>query len=152
MSTRRQPGPHYKWALKRIDELIGSGGRALFDVGAGAGEFLVLARQRGFEPYGNEFAPGAIEMAKERRHRSPCRRPCDDRGDEPVRLGHDVVRPRARSEPDELLRNVLRVLKPGGILFLQTPRWSAMDIAALRRPRIRRTGRRCWTDGSATCT
>lgn len=34
-------------------------------------------------------------------------------------------------EQDELLTNVRRVLKPGAILLMQTPRWSAMDIAAL---------------------
>jgi SAM-dependent methyltransferase len=35
------------------------------------------------------------------------------------------------TDPDTLLRDALRVLKPGGILFLQTPRWSVMDAVAL---------------------
>jgi 2-polyprenyl-3-methyl-5-hydroxy-6-metoxy-1,4-benzoquinol methylase len=122
----------YRSTLRRIDEMIGSGGRALFDVGAGAGEFLFLARQYGFEPYGNEFAPGAIEMARERTGIDL------HVGDLATIDGTDLYDAVTMwcvlahvSEPDDLLRNVLRVLKPGGILFVQTPRWSAMDAAAL---------------------
>lgn len=127
----------YRSTLDRLDELITSSGRALFDVGAGAGEFLVLARQEGFEPNGNEFAPGAIEMTKERTgidlHAG------DLASIEGANL-YDAVTMWCVlahvTEPDELLRDALRVLKPGGILFLQTPRWSAMDTAALSLARI----------------
>ncbi|MFL6088982.1 MAG: class I SAM-dependent methyltransferase [Aeromicrobium sp.] len=129
----------YRSALQRIDELIESGGRALFDLGAGAGEFLMLAREFGFEPYGNELAPGAVEMAR------------DDAGIE-LHVGeldtiagenlYDAVTMWCVLahvvDPDDLLRQSLRILKPGGILFLQTPRWSAMDRAALAAARSSR--------------
>lgn len=122
----------HRSTLKRIDALIESDGRALFDLGAGAGEFLALARQEGFEPHGNEFAPGAVEMTKERTGID-------------LHVGDLVTIEGANlydavtvwcvlahvTNPDDLLSNALRVLKPGGILFLQTPRWSAMDTAAL---------------------
>lgn len=126
-------------ALQRIDELVESGGRTLFDLGAGAGEFLILAREFGFTPHGNELAAGAIEMAR------------DNAGIE-LHVGeldtiegenlYDVVTMWCVLahvvDPDELLRQTLRILKPGGILFLQTPRWSAMDRAALRAARSSR--------------
>lgn len=126
-------------ALHRIDELIESDGRALFDLGAGAGEFLVLAREFGYEPHGNELAAGAIEMAR------------DNAGIE-LHVGevatmdgenlYDAVTMWCVlahvADPDDLLRQTLRILKPGGVLFLQTPRWSAMDRAALRAARSSR--------------
>lgn len=122
----------HRSTLKHIDELIESGGRALFDLGAGAGDFLALAREEGFEPHGNEFAPGAIEMTKERTG-------IDLHVGDLATIGgadlYDAVTVWCVlahvADPDDLLRNALRVLKPGGVLFLQTPRWSAMDTAAL---------------------
>ena len=119
-------------ALRRIGEMIQSGGKALFDIGAGVGDFLSLARDRGFEPHGNELAPGAITLAKERAgidlHFG------DLSGIEGENL-YDAVTMWCVlahvGQPDELLTHILRVLKPGGVLFLQTPRWSAMDTMAL---------------------
>lgn len=122
----------YAETLDRLDTLIRSGGRALFDVGAGAGEFLELAQQRGFEPHGNELAPGAIELAKELTgvdlHFG------DLTGIEGSDL-YDAVTMWCVlahvGDPADLLAQVFRVLKPGGVLFLQTPRWSGMDTAGL---------------------
>jgi len=119
-------------ALRRIEGLIRSDGKALFDIGAGVGDFLSLARERGFEPHGNELAPGAVTLAKERAgidlHFG------DLSGIEGENL-YDAVTMWCVlahvGRPDELLSDILRVLKPGGVLFLQTPRWSAMDTMAL---------------------
>ncbi len=127
----------YAATLDRLSELIQSGGKALFDVGAGAGEFLELARQHGFEPHGNEIAPGAIEMAKELTHIDL------HAGDLSTIKGSNLYDAATMwcvlahvSDPDDLLSEILRVLKPGGVLFLQTPRWSAMDTAGLAAARM----------------
>lgn len=127
----------YLATLAHLNETIQSGGRALFDVGAGAGEFLSLARDHGFEPYGNEFAPGAIEMTKEFTGVDL------HVGDMSTIEGSDLydavtmwcVLAHVR-DPDDLLSQALRILKPGGVLFLQTPRWSAMDTAGLAAARV----------------
>ncbi len=127
----------YEATLDQLSQLIQSGGKDLFDVGAGAGEFLELARRRGFEPHGNEIAPGAIEMAKE--HTGIDLHAGDLSSIEGENL-YDAATMWCVlahvSDPDELLSEILRVLKPGGVLFLQTPRWSAMDTAGLAAARV----------------
>lgn len=127
----------YGATLDRLDQCILSGGRALFDLGAGAGEFLALASEHGFEPHGNELAPGAIEMAKELTGIDL------HFGDLASVEGSDLYDAVTMwcvlahvGQPDALLAEVLRVLKPGGVLFLQTPRWSAMDTAGLAAARM----------------
>ena len=119
--------------LQRLSELVGPRpDRSLFDIGAGDGGFLAMARGAGFRPTGNDLSTGAIALAKERH-------------DVDLLLGdlsviddpglHDVVTMWCvlAHVPDgnDLLRNSLRALKPGGVLFLQTPRWSAMDTAGM---------------------
>jgi len=42
------------------------------------------------------------------------------------------------SDPQALLAGCLRILKPGGVLFMQTPRWSALDATALAASRMSR--------------
>lgn len=134
VNIKRQDSLHtsYEATLHRLDQLIESGGRTLFDVGAGAGEFLLLARQKGFEPYGNEFAPGAIELTKERTgidlHVGDLATIEGSNLYDSVTMWCVLAHVRY---PDDLMAHVLRVLKPGGVLFLQTPRWSAMDTAGL---------------------
>ena len=122
----------YVSTLRHLDELIESGGRDLFDVGAGAGEFLYEARRAGFEASGNEVAPGAIEMAKELRgiHVHGGELATVEGADlfDAVTMWCVIAH---TADPDGLLRETLRVLKPGGMLFLRTPRWSAMDTVAL---------------------
>ena len=129
----------YEAALDRLAESIQSGGKALFDVGAGAGEFLDLAREHDFEPHGNELAPGAIEMAKELTgidlHAGDLTTIDGSNLYDAVTMWCVLAHV---ADPDELLSQMFRVLKPGGVLFLQTPRWSAMDTAGLTAARATR--------------
>ncbi len=139
VNAKRQETLHasYQATLDHLGQLIESGGRSLFDVGAGAGEFLQLARQEGFEPYGNEFAPGAIEMTKELTgidlHVGDLATIEGSNLYDSVTMWCVLAHVR---DPDDLMAHVLRVLKPGGVLFLQTPRWSAMDTAGLAAVRV----------------
>lgn len=129
----------YHATLARISSFIQSDGRALFDVGAGAGEFLALARDQGFEPYGNELPLSAVQLAKERTgidlHRGDLTTLAGENLYDAVTMWCVLAHV---TEPDELLRNVWRVLKPGGVLYLQTPRWSGMDTMALAASRASR--------------
>ena len=129
----------YATTLTRISELTRSGGQELFDVGAGAGDFLLKARQHGFAAHGNELAVGAIELTKERVGVDLIH------GDLSAIDGTDLFDAVTMwcviahvSEPDALLTDAYRILKPGGVLFLQTPRWSMMDKAAMATARATR--------------
>lgn len=127
----------YETVLARLGDTIQSGGRALFDVGAGAGEFLDLARRRGFEPHGNELAPGAIEMAKEDAgvdlHFGDLASIEGENLYDAMTMWCVLAHVR---DPDALLADTLRILKPGGVLFLQTPRWSGMDTVGLAAAKV----------------
>lgn len=133
----------YASTLDRLASLIESGDRQLFDVGAGAGEFLAMARDRGFAPHGNELAPGAIELARDLNgvelHHGDLASIDGENLYDAVTMWCVLAHV---SDPDALLRDVLRILKPGGVLFLQTPRWSAMDTMGHAAARLSR-GR--WT-------
>lgn len=127
----------YDSTLARIEDLIESGGRSLFDVGAGAGEFLAKARHHGYEVHGNELAPGAVQITKERLGIDL------HLGDLTTMAGSDLFDALTMwcvlahvGAQDELLSNARRMLKPGGVLFLQTPRWSAMDVLVLGAARL----------------
>lgn len=118
-------------------ELAGRPDLSLYDVGAGDGEFLALAREAGFAVSGNELHAGAVEMAK-------ANYDVDLQLGELSELGleneYDAVTMwcvMAHVEDvDGLLTDCLRALKPGGILFLQTPRWSSVDTMALSALRL----------------
>lgn len=118
--------------LERLKGMVGSDSPSLFDVGGGAGTFLAAARDAGFAPAGNELAPGAVALAKERYDIDMHLGDLSNLGE----MGtHDVVTMWCVLahvvDHDELLRQVQGLLKPGGVLFLQTPRWSLMDKAGL---------------------
>jgi len=121
--------------LARLAALSGASAdapAALFDLGAGDGAFLARARDAGFRPFGNELAAGAVQLAHESYGITL------ELGD----LGtlHDVGGMDAVTmwcvlahvnDGNRLLRDVHRILRPGGVLFLQTPRWSVMDRLGL---------------------
>jgi 2-polyprenyl-3-methyl-5-hydroxy-6-metoxy-1,4-benzoquinol methylase/predicted RNA-binding Zn-ribbon protein involved in translation (DUF1610 family) len=119
--------------LERIDTLVGArDGRSMFDVGAGSGSFLAMARQAGFHPTGNDLSNGAVELARES-HGIDLLLGDLSEIDDPGQ--HDAVTLWCvlAHVPDgeSLMRDVLRTLRPGGVMYLQTPRWSAMDTIGM---------------------
>lgn len=115
--------------LQRLKRLAPTSERpSLFDVGAGAGTFLAAARDAGFAPAGNELAPGAVALAKDRYGIDMHLGDLSNLGE----LGrHEVVTMWCVLahvlDHDKLLSQVHDLLAPQGVLFLQTPRWSLMD-------------------------
>jgi 2-polyprenyl-3-methyl-5-hydroxy-6-metoxy-1,4-benzoquinol methylase len=126
-------GAGHAEVLARLSSLVGGAeGHSLFDVGAGDGGFLAMARDAGFAPHGNELSTGAIELAKER-HDVDLE--LGDLSHLPDAGRHDAVTMWCVlahvPDGDRLLTDARELLRPGGVLFLQTPRWSGMDRAAL---------------------
>ena len=121
-------------AIERIRALLpaGVGSPALFDVGAGRGDFLAMARDEGFAVAGNEISQPAIDLCAER-HRIAL-------------LAGDLAELRLAerfdaltmwcvlahaADPRQLLRGTFGLLKPGGVLYFHTPRWCAIDSVGL---------------------
>lgn len=109
----------------------------LFDVGAGAGEFLALARAAGFQVHGNEISEPA---AKECFRRHGITLTTAELSEEP---GADRVDAMTMwcvlahvADPRRLLADAFRLVKPEGILYFHTPRWCMIDVAGLAATRI----------------
>lgn len=106
-------------------------GKRIFDIGAGDGEFLAEARKRGYQVTGNEITPGAVVVAKERYGIDLYLGDISTMSGIPPQdvvtmwcvLAHVV-------EPDRLLQGVHDVLRPGGVLVMQTPHWGMLDRTA----------------------
>ncbi len=115
--------------LQRLVEALPDQPRTLFDVGAGSGAFLARAREAGFEPAGNELASGAVELAREA-HDIELHLGDLDTLDEHAQFQAVTLWCVLAHVPDgdPLLSGVRRVLAPGGLMYLQTPRFSGMDI------------------------
>ncbi|QIX25488.1 methyltransferase domain-containing protein [Nocardioides sp. JQ2195] len=104
----------------------------IYDIGAGDGGFLAHARERGFEVGGNELLEAAIEIARSKfdieldlGDLSALGLPAEN---DAVTLWCVIAHV---PEPAELLAECRDLLKPGGVLFLQTPFRCAVDSAAL---------------------
>lgn len=131
---REQAGPD-AWretAAWLRDSLAGRTPRRLYDVGAGDGQFLQIARDEfGFDVTGNDVVAGAVALAKERYDVGL------ELGDL-SELGHHEAFDAVTlwcvlahvPDADALLGLVHRMLRPGGLIALQTPHWTGADAAA----------------------
>jgi 2-polyprenyl-3-methyl-5-hydroxy-6-metoxy-1,4-benzoquinol methylase len=119
--------------LNKVEAKIGgAAGHAIYDIGAGDGHFLSFARKRGFDVGGNDLMQAAVEIAKSEYDISL------DLGDIAtidVPKKYDAVTLWCVlahvPEPDNLLRGSFDLLRPGGVLYLQTPHECYMDRVAL---------------------
>ncbi|MGY2876280.1 SAM-dependent methyltransferase [Marmoricola sp. URHA0025 HA25] len=130
-NKRETVGTHeWKRQLEWLgSELQGVERPRLYDVGAGDGEFLALARDEfGFEVGGNDILEGAILTAK-RRYAVDL-----DLGDLSTLTGTREVDAVTMwcvlahtDHGDAMVGDVASLLKPGGVLFLQTPHRTLAD-------------------------
>jgi 2-polyprenyl-3-methyl-5-hydroxy-6-metoxy-1,4-benzoquinol methylase len=108
--------------LRRAEELTGGKGR-LLDVGSGRGEFLRAALSGGWEPIGIEPSQSFAKHAEAYSGAVVRREPIEDCNFEDEQF--DVVILSAVLEhlydPDGTVREISRVLRPGGTLFLDVP-------------------------------
>ena len=99
-----------------------AGGGRLLDVGFGSGAFLKIASEMGWHTEGIDFDPKAVEVVRARGLNVSCASADElatqDRQYDVITISHVIEHVHA---PMALLRNLYRLLKPGGILWLETP-------------------------------
>jgi SAM-dependent methyltransferase len=105
------------------------GGARLLDVGCGTGDFLVLARDRGWQPTGIDVSERAASQARERGlEASTDWTALQSERFDVVTLWNVVE---ILHHPLAMLADVHRVLAPGGHVFLRTPN-ERFQLAAYR--------------------
>lgn len=109
----------------------------LFDIGAGSGEFLSQARAAGFEVYGSELSDAAIRVALQRYGISLSSLPL---AQDPRAVFFDVITMWGLLEhvldPLTMLKDAIRLLRGGGVLYIYTPAWCQYDNIGLGLARL----------------
>ena len=103
-----------------------AGGGRLLDVGFGSGAFLKIASEMGWHAEGIDFDPKAVEVARARGLNVSCASADELAAQEHqydvITISHVIEHVHA---PMALLQNLYRLLKPGGLLWLDTPNLSS---------------------------
>lgn len=121
--------------LSEIRRYQGPAGGRLLEIGCGEGDLLALAEDDGWQVTGIEFSPAACETARRRLKRGEVR--CGELPGMALAAAQfdlcvisDVLQ-HVRS-PLAFLREIHRVLKPGGTLFVTTPSMDSWSARFLR--------------------
>ncbi len=105
----------------------------LLEIGAAHGGFLRLATLAGFEATGIEMSPSIVEFARRTFDVDMCVGPLETAGyadaSFDVAVAFDVLE--HLHDPAATLREIRRVLRPAGILLIQTPEYPARGAAEL---------------------
>jgi len=122
----------------RGDEIVASFAPArrtgrLLDVGFGAGLFLDAARRAGWDVHGVEVSPPAVEQARQRGFDVVLGTLAEAKypnGHFDVVVGSEILEHVVEVRP--LLREIARVLRPGGIFWATTPHGRGLSARLLR--------------------
>lgn len=124
---------HHRERLDWISWMGTGTGRTLLDVGCGTGSFLADARELGWTVLGTEVSPWCVGMAKERYDIEVSLGQLEDvaaaqawpaGGFDVITCWHNLEHLR---QPMRTLREMRRLLKPGGYLVIRTPNASSFD-------------------------
>jgi ubiquinone/menaquinone biosynthesis C-methylase UbiE len=122
------------------------GARSLLDVGCSAGYVLAAAQKAGLEATGLDMASFAVELCRSKGLRaelgSLTQMPFADASFDIVTAKHTLEHV---AQPMDGLKEIARVLRPGGVAFLQVPDAAYYKISLMpRRGRSFRPDRRGW--------
>ncbi len=105
-----------------------SGNKKLLDVGCSNGQYLKIFRDCGYEGYGIDISPHAVRYATEHYRLAAEVTSLDDfrakNGPFDVITLFDVIE--HLHDPVDSLKKLHKLLKPGGILVLQTPNYDSL--------------------------
>lgn len=97
------------------------------DIGAGSGFLLEIAKQRGWEAVGTEFAEDALDMCRKKGFDMRQGNLVDlefEANSFDVITGIEVIE--HLNDPSELVEEIFRILRPGGIVYLTTPNFNSL--------------------------
>jgi len=110
---------------------------SVFDIGTGAGYFLVDAQQMGFKISGSELSHTAATQVYDNYGFDVCVRNYEDFKFTNCQSSVTMFCVLAHSvNPDSLLRSIHMSLKEGGVLYFHTPRYCLIDSLAIGLYRI----------------
>jgi 2-polyprenyl-3-methyl-5-hydroxy-6-metoxy-1,4-benzoquinol methylase len=106
----------------------------IIDVGCGAGHFLALALTRGWEVYGSEFSPAALDLCRKKGiimvEGSIANPSLQPDGFGALHGSFDVVTSFEVIEhinnPQEDLTAIVKLMRPGGLHYCTTPNFNAL--------------------------
>lgn len=111
--------------LSEFDDYRHAG--TILDIGCGQGDFLEAARRRGWDAQGSEFSEAAVGLCRSRglsvQQGSLAQSPFGC-GSFDVITAFEVLE--HVNEPNELLSQVRRLLRPGGLFYLTTPNFDSV--------------------------
>jgi 2-polyprenyl-3-methyl-5-hydroxy-6-metoxy-1,4-benzoquinol methylase len=120
-------------ALREMEKLMPQGGK-LLDVGCSIGQFLDLARDKGWEVEGVELNEDAAAVARREYGLTVHNKKLEDVGFEPESF--DVITLwgvfEHLTDPNAMLRDVRKLLKPGGLVLLFVPNGHSLIIRMSR--------------------
>jgi 2-polyprenyl-3-methyl-5-hydroxy-6-metoxy-1,4-benzoquinol methylase len=100
----------------------------LLDIGCGVGDFLVVAREAGFEVHGVELSPGAARLAKQHHQLEVTVGDFKAESREGYFEAITIIGVLEHvRDPSELLSHAGMLLAPGGMLLVYTPVWGIYD-------------------------
>ena len=128
----------YRLVMDAFDPLFrDGGGRRLLDYGCGAGHFLELAHERGFDGYGVDLSADSIEVARQRPGGENTYFGTPTEVPEIAAGGFDVVTLWSvlahLPEPVDDFRMLRGLLQPDGVLLLLTVNANGLPLKSNRR-------------------
>ena len=136
VSTREMKRATARQYLSEIQRYVGEAGGRLLEIGCGDGDFLVEAEGVGFHVTGVEYAPAACDQARARLQRGEIicgeleKAGLDDAQFDLCVLSDVIEHVR---DPLAFLREIHRLLKPGGAIFIATPSLASWSAKLLKR-------------------
>ncbi len=117
-----------KWSLQKKTKLIfdqNNGFGSLLDIGAGTGDFLKVAKERGWEVYGTEPNKNASKLALEKGVQlKPSLIDFDGKQFDVITLWHVLEH---IPNLEETIFKLSNLLKPNGILIVAVPNFKSFD-------------------------
>ena len=134
-STREMKRATARQYLSEIHSYAGEAGGRLLEIGCGDGDFLVEAETAGYRVTGVEYAPAACDQARARLTRGEIicgelEKAALEGAQFDLCVLSDVIE--HVRDPLAFLREIHRLLKPGGGIFIATPSLASWSAKLLR--------------------